>query len=107
MLLDVALAASLHPAWRVCLPMPRGRGATRPGRGSVSRDGANPIEENGEALREHAAKVGIPELKVKLGPPRRRYLFRRSLDWVAPVDKRQQACRPPYACRSSADRICR
>ena len=38
-------------------PMPRGRGATRPGRGSGARDGANPRKKS-EVLGRHAVNVG-------------------------------------------------
>ena len=55
--------------------MPRGRGATRPDRGSVSRDGIHPIEKNGEARRKHAAKVGVLGMKVKLSPTAGKYLL--------------------------------
>lgn len=46
--------------------MPRGRGATRPGRGSVSRDGAHPVNAGqARCVPVHAPKVGVGRLKVK------------------------------------------
>lgn len=46
--------------------MPRGRGATRPGRGSVSRDGAHPVNAGqARCVLVHAPKVGVGRLKVK------------------------------------------
>lgn len=47
--------------------MPRDRGATRPGRGSVARDGAHPLKTKREALGQHTPNVGCRGRKVKLG----------------------------------------
>lgn len=47
--------------------MPRGRGATRPGRGSDARDGAHPGEREKAALSlAHGSHVGLLDRKVKL-----------------------------------------
>jgi hypothetical protein len=47
--------------------MPRGRGATRPGRGSDARDGAHPVKRQKVAVvHAHATDVGLCGRKVKL-----------------------------------------
>jgi hypothetical protein len=47
--------------------MPRGRGATRPGRGSDARDGAHPVNSQKVAVvHAHATDVGLRRSKVKL-----------------------------------------
>jgi hypothetical protein len=45
--------------------MPRGRGATRPGRGSGARDRAHPRKKQSEAVGQHAMNVGWWGWKVK------------------------------------------
>lgn len=47
--------------------MPRGRGATRPSRGSDARDGAHPVKRQKVAVvHAHATDVGLCGRKVKL-----------------------------------------
>lgn len=64
---DVKGRVSLVRLYAVPLRKPRGRGATRPSRGSDARDGAYPLKKKSEMLGRHVGNVVCLRPDVKRG----------------------------------------